>query len=122
MLTLKERFLQIFAAFSGNLNFMFMICLMLENFQLPARSHGLQGYRNRYDIIDHGHEKTTFMYILHRSILGMARGIPRPLFLEVLDLFSLLDSPRNRFYHSSDPRGPRQNFSWTSKDKRMKIY
>ena len=29
--------------------------------------------------------------------LGMARGIPRPSILEVPDLFSLLDSPRNRF-------------------------
>ena len=36
--------------------------------------------------------------------LEMARGIPRPSILEVPDLFSLLDSPRNRFYHSSDPR------------------
>ena len=27
-----------------------------------------QGYRNRYDIIDHGHEKKTFMYFFHRSI------------------------------------------------------
>ncbi len=45
----------------------------------------------------------------------MARGIPRPSILEVPDLFSLLDSPRNRFYHSSDPRGPRQNSSRTSK-------
>ena len=26
-----------------------------------------QGYGNRYDIIDHGHEKKTFMYIFHRS-------------------------------------------------------
>ena len=34
----------------------------------------------------------------------MARGTPRPSFLEVLDLFSLLDSLRNRFYHSSNPR------------------
>ena len=36
--------------------------------------------------------------------LGMARGIPRPSVLEVPDLFSLLDSPRNRFYNSSAPR------------------
>ena len=36
--------------------------------------------------------------------LGMARGIPRPSILEVPELFSLLDSPRNRFYHSSAPR------------------
>ena len=42
------------------------------------------------------------------SCLGMARGIPRPSILEVPDLFSLFDSPRNRFYHSSNPRGPRQ--------------
>ena len=34
----------------------------------------------------------------------MARGIPRPSILEVPDLFSLLDSPRNRFYNSSAPR------------------
>ena len=26
-----------------------------------------QGYRNRYDIIDHGHEKKTFMYFFQRS-------------------------------------------------------
>ena len=36
--------------------------------------------------------------------IGMARGIPRPSILEVPDLFSLLDSPRNRFNHSSTPR------------------
>ena len=27
-----------------------------------------QGYRNRYDIIDHGHEKKPFMYFFHRPI------------------------------------------------------
>ena len=47
--------------------------------------------------------------VLFTFVLGMARGIPRPSFLKVPDLFSLLDSPRNRFYHSSDPRGPRQH-------------
>ena len=36
--------------------------------------------------------------------VGMARGIPRHSILEVLDLFSLLDSPRNKFYHSSAPQ------------------
>ena len=43
---------------------------------------------------------------LHQKyqILGMARGIPRPSILEVPDLFSLLDSLRNKFYHSSAPR------------------
>ena len=30
----------------------------------------------------------------------MARGIPCPSILEVPDFFSLLDSPRNKFYHS----------------------
>ena len=50
-----------------------------------------------------------------RCQIGKARGIPRPSILEVPDLFSLLDSPRNRFYHSSGPRGPRQNSSRTSK-------
>ena len=52
----------------------------------------------------------------------MARGIPRPSFLEVPDLFSLLDSPRNRFYHCSDPRvlakiprGPRKLKIWSKR-------
>jgi hypothetical protein len=47
----------------------------------------------------------------------MARGIPRPSILEVLDFFSLLNSPRNRFYNSSAPRllakiprGPRKHW------------
>ena len=44
--------------------------------------------------------------------LGMARGIPRPSILEVPDLFSLLDSPKNRFYNCSIPR---QNSPRTSK-------
>ena len=52
----------------------------------------------------------------------MARGIPRPSFLGVPDLFSLLNSPRNRFYHSSDPwflakipRGPRTLKIWSKR-------
>ena len=40
--------------------------------------------------------------------LGMARGVPRSSFPKVLDLFSLLDSPRNIFYPSLAPRGPGQ--------------
>ena len=32
-----------------------------------------QGYRNRYDIIDHGHEKKTFMYFFHRPIFTEIR-------------------------------------------------
>ena len=42
--------------------------------------------------------------LLPHPQLGMARGIPRPSILEVPDLLSLLDSPRNKFYHSSAPR------------------
>ena len=43
-------------------------------FKFVALSSGFnQGYRNRYDIIDHGHEKTTFMYIFHRSIFTEIR-------------------------------------------------
>ena len=45
-----------------------------------------------------------FENFFKRTQLGMARGIPRPSILEVPELFSLLDSPRNRFYHSSAPR------------------
>ena len=32
-----------------------------------------QGYRNRYDIIDHGHEKKNLMYFFHRSIFTEIR-------------------------------------------------
>ena len=32
-----------------------------------------QGYRNRYDIIDHEHEKKTFMYFFHRPIFTKIR-------------------------------------------------
>ena len=53
--------------------------------------------------------------LLPHPQLGMARGIPRPSILEVPDLFSLLDSPRNRFHHSSDPRVLDQNSSRTPK-------
>ena len=51
----------------------------------------------------------------NQNVTTSLRGIPRPSFLEVPDLFSFLDSPRNRFYHSSDPRGPHQNSPRTSK-------
>ena len=32
-----------------------------------------QGYRDRYDIIDHGHEKKPFMCFFHRSIFTEIR-------------------------------------------------
>ena len=35
--------------------------------------------------------------------IGMAQGVPRYSFPEVLGLFSLPDSPRNIFYHYSAP-------------------
>ena len=41
---------------------------MLEQKWLEKIMRFTQGYRNRYDIIDHGHEKKTFMYFFHRSI------------------------------------------------------
>ena len=49
------------------------------------------------------------------SLLGMVQGIPHSLFPEVLDLFSLSDFLTNRFYHSSAPRGPRQNLPRSTK-------
>jgi hypothetical protein len=60
-------------------------------------------------------EQTCDGYLINWLRLGMARGIPRSSFPEVPDLFSLPDSPRNRFYHSSAPRGPRKNSPRTSK-------
>ena len=47
-------------------------------------------------------------WFFHHLTLGMAWGVPRSSFPKVLDLFSLLDSLRNIFYHSLAPRGPRQ--------------
>ena len=32
-----------------------------------------QGYRNRYDIINHGHEKNPFVYFFQRSIFTKIR-------------------------------------------------
>ena len=42
-----------------------------------------QGYRDRYDIIDHGHEKTTFMCFFHRSIFTEIREFANHCFMEV---------------------------------------
>ena len=42
-----------------------------------------QGYRDRYDIIDHGHEKTTFMCFFHRSIFTETREFANHCFMEV---------------------------------------
>ena len=47
-------------------------------------------------------KKTSWTFLILYS--RWQRGIPRPSILEVPDLFSPLDSSRNRFYHSSDPR------------------
>ena len=59
-------------------------------------------------------------YFSSRNVHPIRDGTRNSSILEVPDLFSLLDSPRNRFYHSSSPRGPRQNSSRTSK-KRAKL-
>ena len=44
-----------------------------------------QGYRDRYDIINHGHEKKPFMCFFHRSIFYIHRdkGICYHCFMEV---------------------------------------
>ena len=42
-----------------------------------------QGYRDRYDIIDHGHEKKTFMCFFHRSISTEIREFANHCFMEV---------------------------------------
>ena len=34
-----------------------------------------QGYRDRYDIFDHGHEKKPFMFIFHRSVFTKITSI-----------------------------------------------
>ena len=39
----------------------------------PKFSPNLQGYRDRYDIIEHGHEKSTFMRFFHRPIFTEIR-------------------------------------------------
>ena len=58
-----------------------------------------QGYRDRYDIIDHGHEKTTFMFFFHRFI--KEQGISGPRFWGAFNnyvdrIFPFFDPPANR--------------------------
>ena len=45
---------------------------MLINFAFEIVAK-YQGYRDRYDIINHGHEKNTFMCFFHRSIFTEIR-------------------------------------------------
>ena len=47
-----------------------------------------QGYRNRYDIIDHEHEKTTFMYFFHRPIFAKIREFATIVLLNGIERFS----------------------------------
>jgi hypothetical protein len=53
----------------------------------------MQGYRNKYDIIDHGHEKKPFMYIFHRSISTLDEltdyGHPERAFFQKFETFGL---------------------------------
>ena len=55
--------------------------------------HDKSGYRGR--------QRSTLFWLRPGSLLGMVWGIPRSSFPDVPNLFSLPDSPRNRFYHSS---------------------
>ena len=43
-----------------------------------------QGYRDRYDIIDHGHEKKTFMCFFHRSISTEIREFANHCFIKLV--------------------------------------
>ena len=47
-----------------------------------------QGYRNRYDIIDHEHEKKTFMYFFHRPIFAKIREFSTIVLLNGIERFS----------------------------------
>ena len=54
-----------------------------KKFGAALRNSPNQGYRDRYDIIDHGHEKTTFMFFFHRSIFTEIREFANHCFMEV---------------------------------------
>ena len=57
--------------------------------RIRAKSQGkytvgsVQGYRNRYDIIDHGHEKNTFCVFFSKIYIHRDRGICYHRFMEV---------------------------------------
>ena len=50
-------------------SFLFFYCF--NYIRILETAH--QGYRDRYDIIDHGHEKNTFMCFFHRPIFTKIR-------------------------------------------------
>ena len=52
------------------------------HFNHKKNLHG-QGYRDRYDIIDHGPEKNTFMFFFHRYIFTEIREFANHCFMEV---------------------------------------
>ena len=63
------------AAFLGTLGTGLYLKKSVLPFITPkAKGEVHQGYRNRYDIIDHGHEKTTLVCFFHRSIFTEIRG------------------------------------------------
>ena len=57
------------AAFLGTLGTGLYLKKSVLPFITPkAKGEVHQGYRNRYDVIDHGHEKKPFVYFFQRSI------------------------------------------------------
>ena len=48
---------------------------IFPSFSIPSAGDdgGSQGYRDRYDIIEHGHEKSTFVCFFHRPIFTEIR-------------------------------------------------
>ena len=60
-----------------------MVTILYAYYYEPNGSN--QGYRDRYDIIDHGHEKTTFMCFFHRYIFTEIRGFATIVFKLVIN-------------------------------------
>ena len=52
---------------------MYIGCFKHGNIQSLTEGDRDQGYRDRYDIIEHGHEKSTFMCFFHRPIFTEIR-------------------------------------------------
>ena len=50
-----------------------LLNIMLISNSLSSNIVICQGYRDRYDIIEHGHEKSTFMCFFHRPIFTEIR-------------------------------------------------
>ena len=78
---MANTWIKVISILAGNLNLgiSYLITTVdYEKFLIKLFDHELQsglsqGYRDRYDIIDHGHKKNTFMYIFHRSVFTEIR-------------------------------------------------